>query len=360
MTTLPKHTLSYPTATLPNDPPSPILYVPSILLALLVTVNIITVIIAIGFLIRRYQRRIKKRNEFTIRMSEITDQFTDEIQYQSYREAMALYHTRTLSNATTITRAKQTDTTNPSTATTAQTEEDTQQNRKLTVQENINLQESSNVEAQIISIQKPEKIEGRQDKRLESTVSVQLSTNAAYHSQEKLDLLPYDEPIDGSMEVHTNMAYGDTKRQESGPSNHSNRGLITIQQKISKQSVKNHSKPKLSFPALSSSPNYTYIDSVDNRGPLLTNNQQKDSYQRVEDDHSMNLKLSVPTLSSSPNYTYIDFEPAEHEYDDVYESPTETSSLVSDGPNYTYIDHEITSIGSKEGEDYYSTIFTQN
>ncbi len=71
----------------------------------------------------------------------------------------------------------------------------------------------------------------------------------------------------------------------------------------------------------------------------------------------------MPTLSTSPNYTYIESGLTERDYAAIDELPSDGANymyeLPSDDPNYTYIDHETTSLGS-QGEDFYYTIQTHN
>ncbi len=164
MTTLPEHALSYPTATSPNDPTNRILLVFSIISGILMIT--IAIIKCVDQIIDD-QKQQKKSNEFTKKMikdSENLSRLREKILPVNDRNQ---HHTGTLSNDTTTTRVTQTDTTNPSTVTTAETQEDVQQNRK---QESIVVKESSKVESQMIPVQKLEQIEEQEHKRLESTV----------------------------------------------------------------------------------------------------------------------------------------------------------------------------------------------
>ncbi len=56
----------------------------------MLSVNIAVVILALGLFIRRNRQHKIKSYDFEVRMSELPDQFANELQYQSYREAMAL------------------------------------------------------------------------------------------------------------------------------------------------------------------------------------------------------------------------------------------------------------------------------
>ncbi len=343
-------------ATPPNKPPAEAGYAPTIILVLVLVINVIIGVLLVGLWIRRHKKQKRKRENFVVRMSELSDEFANEIQYESFKSAkstsVSVTNRQQLSNST---HTSDTSDTIPSKL--PQNPGANAERRKTKVPTIQIHNEKSTLTAPLLS----------QTERV-LTINLKLSSNNAY-GHKPIPSQVTRQPLDDSMNVQENMAYTDSTSSlplatvPSQPGNYANRPT-RIRQPIDYdyQYIEDY------VPTQQAS--YTYIaDGGDNNQETGDNNQETG-------DNNQETAGKISLAEHGPNYTYIDtvtrdqlrqIRP-EHEYASIGEA----NGAASEGPEYAYIDNEAedngldyySGTGGGEGldqsGDYYSTIAIHN
>ncbi|XP_064406902.1 uncharacterized protein LOC135351744 [Halichondria panicea] len=334
-------------ATPPNRPPAEVGYAPTIILVLVLVINVIIGVLLAGLWIRRSKNKKRKRENFVVKMSEISDEFANEVQYVSFKSAQ--------STSVSVTNGQQlANSTHTIPSQLPQNRDSNAEQRGETEVPSIQIQNERGF-LTVPPLSQTEKA---------LTLNLKLSSNNAYGR--KLQPIPSRvarQLYEDSMDTQENMAYADDTlplplaTRLSQPGSYANRPPplpTSIRQPIDYD--------------------YQYVEEC-----LPTQRALTASYTYVGDggDNNQGGTAGKSNLAEhGPNYTYIDpvtldqlrhIKP-EHEYASI----GETNAAASDGPNYTYIDNEATENGLEyysdttggegvvQSGDYYSTITVHN